>query len=77
MEFHRMQRDVQSTRNGFVGHAFRKRCKHFELARNQKCVTIGLAHRAKTNIRRVGRADYQAGGNRSNGGIDLARACMA
>jgi len=35
-------------------------------------VTIGLAHRAKAGIRRVGRADYQAGGNRSYSGIDLA-----
>ena len=37
-------------------------------------MTIGLAHRAKAGIRRVGRADYQAGGNRSYSGIDLARA---
>ena len=33
VEFHGVQRDVQSARNGLVGHAFRKRRKHFQFAR--------------------------------------------
>src|SRR5882672_3336149 len=33
MEFHGVQRDVQSAGDGLVGHAFGKRCQHFDLAR--------------------------------------------
>ena len=51
--------------------------EHLELARRQKRVSLGLAHRAKTSRRRIGRANDQAGGNRPQRGIDLARARIA
>ena len=77
VEFHGVQRDVEVTRDGLVGHAFRERAEHLEFARRQQGVSLGLAHRAKTSRRRIGRANDQAGGNRPQGGIDLARARIA
>src|ERR1700734_3237916 len=65
MEFHGVQRDVQSARDRLVGHAFGERRQHVEFPRSEKCVTIGLAHRAEAGIHRIGQADDQAGGNRS------------
>ena len=79
VEFHGVQRDVEAACNGLVGQAFRQRRQHFEFARRQQGVTEALAHRAEAGFLfpRAGQADHQAGGDRPDRRVDLARVGIA
>src|SRR5579872_4659524 len=76
MKLDRVQRNIEPPRNPLVGHAFGKGGEHFEFARRQQRVTLALAHRGKT-IACDRRAHDEAGGDRADRRVDLARVGLA
>ena len=71
MEFHGMQRDVQSARNGFIGVSISNRREHFEFARCQKAASITFGHQTKAGIPCIGRAHDKSSSHPPQRGIDL------